>query len=148
MTPHIAMTFLSMQFELILEELGLMLVAFILALPCALDREKESRSAGLRTLPLVAIGACGFLLVGESFLEERGDNARLMQGLIGGLGFLGGGAILKGNNGVVGMASAVTIWITGAIGMAVAYRRFEIALLLSLLNFLTLFLGTKVKKEI
>jgi len=148
MTSHIALTFLSMHFELIIEELGLMLVAFVLALPCAFDREKESRSAGLRTLPLVAIGACGFLLVGESFLEDKGENARLMQGLIGGLGFLGGGAILKGNNGVVGMASAVTIWITGAIGMAVAYRRFEIAVLLSLLNFLTLFIGTRVKKEI
>ncbi len=137
-----------MEIDIVIQQLGLLLIAFALAIPCAWDREKESRSAGLRTLPLVAIGACGFLLVGESFLEDKATNARLMQGLIGGLGFLGGGAIIKGNNGVVGMASAVTIWITGAIGMAVAYHRFEIAIALSLLNFLTLQLGTKIKKEI
>lgn len=125
--------------------LVLLSTAYILALPIAWDREKGSRSAGLRTYPLVAIGACGFLLVGESFLNEKIANARLMQGLVGGLGFLGGGAILKDKGSVVGMATAASIWNTGAIGMAVAYQRFEIAVVLSTLNFVTLRVGTKVK---
>ncbi len=123
-----------------------LLAAYLLALPCALDREQESRSAGLRTFPLVAVGACGFLLVGASFLSDETANARLMQGLIGGLGFLGGGAIIKYKGNVIGMATAASIWNTGALGMAIAYNRFEIAIVLSLLNFLTLRVGKSVKQ--
>lgn len=132
----------------LLRHFGLMLLAYLLALPCGIERESHSRSAGLRTFPLVAIGSCGFLLVGSSFLDETLENARLMQGLIGGLGFLGGGAILKSEDGVIGMATAASIWITGAIGMAIAYQRFEIAIVLSLANYLSLTVGYKVKSKI
>ncbi|MGK0190116.1 MAG: putative Mg2+ transporter-C (MgtC) family protein [Verrucomicrobiales bacterium] len=128
-----------------MEYLWLLAVAYVLALPTAWDREKESRSAGLRTYPLVAIGACGFLLVGKSFFDDPTPNARLMQGLIGGLGFLGGGAILKDKGSVLGMATAASIWNTGAIGMAAAYERFEIAVILCVLNFATLRIGTRIK---
>lgn len=134
--------------QLMLSNLGLLCLAYVLALPSAWERERKSRSAGLRTFPLVSIGACGFLLVGDSFLADQAENARLMQGLLGGLGFLGGGAILKSNGGVVGMATAASIWNTGAIGMAVAYRRYEIAVLLSLINFLSLRLGSRMKKAV
>ena len=125
-----------------------LLVAYLLALPAAWDREKQSRSAGLRTYPLVSVGACAFLLIGESFLDEQIANARLMQGLIGGLGFLGGGAILKDRDHVIGMATAASIWNTGALGMAVAYQRYEIAVVLAVLNFITLRMGLSVKKVI
>ncbi|MDQ8180957.1 MgtC/SapB family protein [Pelagicoccus sp. SDUM812005] len=136
----------AFEFSLALKHLGSIAISFLLALPCAFEREKYSRSAGLRTFPLVAIGACSFLLVGESFLGEGvEDNARLMQGLIGGLGFLGGGAILKNGGSVEGMATAASIWNTGAIGMAVAYNRFEIAIALCLANLLTLRLGSNLK---
>lgn len=125
-----------------------MFFAYALALPAALDREFRSNSAGIRTYPLVAIGACGFLLVGDSVLADPDMNAHLMKGLIGGLGFLGGGAILKSDGGVVGMATAASIWNTGAIGMAVAYKRYEIALVLALLNFITFRIGGSVKETL
>jgi len=121
--------------------------AYVLALPSAFDRELESSSAGLRTYPLVAVGSCGFLLVGMSVLQDVDANAHLMKGLMGGLGFLGGGAILKSDKGVVGMATAASIWNTGALGMAVAYKRYEIAIVLAVLNFATLHFGKGVKKH-
>jgi putative Mg2+ transporter-C (MgtC) family protein len=123
-------------------------VAYVLALPVALDREAASRSAGLRTFPLVAIAACGYTLVGFSLLESTDAEARVLQGVITGIGFIGGGAILKSRGSVTGTATAASIWTTGLIGIAVAADRYEIAVLLSLLTFLTLKAGKKIKAEL
>ena len=137
---------MNFDLPLILDRCLHLSIAYILAFPIGWDRESRSQSAGLRTYPLVAIGACSFLIVGESFLNDNESNARLIQGLMGGLGFLGGGAILKKGDEVSGMASAAAIWITGCIGMSVALKHYEIAVVLSLFSFLTLRYGSK-KKE-
>lgn len=113
-------------------------IAFLLALPVALDREKASRSAGLRTFPLVAVAACGYALVGASVLSSTDAEARVLQGIITGIGFIGGGAILKSNGAVRGTATAASIWNMGLLGIAVAFDRFEIAILLSIINVVTL----------
>lgn len=122
--------------------------AYLLALPIAWNREREVRSAGLRTFPLVAVASCGFMLQGMSVLSSTGAEARVMYGIITGIGFIGGGAILKEKGNVSGTATAASIWNTGAIGTAVAWQRYEIALLLSLLNFITLSVGSIIKKNI
>ncbi len=113
-------------------------VAYVLALPVAWDRESQSHGIGLRTFPLVAVAACGYMLVGISVLDTTGAEARVLQGLITGIGFIGGGAILKNNGSVAGTATAATIWITGLLGVAVAYHRYEVAVLMSLISFVTL----------
>jgi len=69
---------------------------------------------------------------------DSGDQSRLLQGLITGIGFVGGGAILKEGATVKGTATAASIWNAGVIGAAVAMGRYEIAILLSLLNLFTL----------
>ena len=112
-------------------------IAYILALPIGWDRESQSRGAGLRTFPLVAIGSCGYMLVSMSVLDGDESHARTLYGLMTGIGFIGGGAILKNKQGVAGTATAASIWITGAIGAAVAWGRYEIAIVLSLVTFLT-----------
>ena len=112
--------------------------AYLLALPVALDRETATRGAGLRTFPLVAIAACGYTLVGISVLDSSEAESRILQGLITGIGFIGGGAILKSKGTVRGTATAASIWTTGIIGIAVAFNRFEIALLIALITFLTM----------
>lgn len=123
-------------------------LAYIFALPVALDREASSRSAGLRTFPLVAIAACGYTLVGFSVLSSTDAEARILQGVITGIGFIGGGAILKSGGSVSGTATAASIWTTGLIGIAVATDRFEIALLLSLMTFITLRVGRTIKDNL
>ncbi|MBT8101214.1 MAG: MgtC/SapB family protein [Gammaproteobacteria bacterium] len=121
--------------------------AYVLALPVAFDRERASRGAGLRTFPLVAIASCGYTLVGMSVLDTTDAEARIMQGLITGIGFIGGGAILKSNGNVSGTATAASIWGTGLIGMAVAFNRLEIAMLISGITFVTLRYVQRFKEE-
>jgi len=122
-------------------------VAYALALPVAWDREKSTRSAGLRTFPLVAVAACGYTLVGLSVLTSTEAESRVIQGILTGIGFIGGGAILKSNGTVRGTATAASIWNTGLIGVAVAFSRYEIALLMSVINFLTLRYATHFKER-
>lgn len=123
---------------LMLRHLRDLTLAYLLAIPSAWDRETRDRAVGLRTFPLVAVAACGYALIGFSVLESGDAQARVMQGLITGIGFVGGGAILKGGDHVEGTATAASLWATGAIGLSVAAHRFEIAILISIMTFLTL----------
>lgn len=139
---------MGIDFTVIGHHLGLLGAAYLLALPVAWNREKgPRRSAGLRTFPLVAIAACGYTLVGMQVLSTTDAESRVIYGIITGMGFIGGGAILKSRGGVTGTATAASLWNTGAIGIAVAFRRFEIAIALSLLNYLTLQLIPYVKDD-
>lgn len=122
--------------------------AYVLAIPVALDRERSARSAGLRTFPLVAVAACGYMLVGMSVLDTSDGEARVIQGLITGIGFIGGGAILKNRGSVTGTATAASIWTMGLIGIAIAFDRFEVAMLLSLITFVTLRYVRQLKKPV
>jgi len=129
-----------------LRDLG---IAYALVLPIGWDQEREARSAGLRTFPLVAVAACGFVLVGASVLGARSPaQARVLEGLITGIGFIGGGAILKGATQVRGTATAASIWTTGVIGAAVGYQLYDIAVVLAVLNFLTLRVLRPIKQGI
>lgn len=139
---------MDISFSEILSHLYLMAIAFGLALPVGWDREARARSAGLRTFPLVAVASCGFMLTGMYVLEGDSALARIMFGIVTGIGFIGGGAILKDGGSVRGTATAASIWNTGAIGVAVAWHRFEIAIVLALLNFLTLRFTRKLKHRI
>ena len=137
-----------MDWELLQAHLVRMLVAYVLALPVGWDREQRERSAGLRTFPLVAVASCGYMLIGLSYVQGSPDaQARILQGLIAGIGFVGGGAILKQDHRTHGTASAAGIWCTGALGGAVAFGRFEIAVLLSLINFATFRWLSVLKRE-
>ena len=111
-------------------------IAFLLALPIALNREYMGTGAGMRTYPLVSIACCAFMLVAMDVFDGAGAEARVMYGVITGMGFIGGGAIMKQNNRVDGTASAAGLWLTGAIGISVAYARYEIALVLSIMGYL------------
>lgn len=108
--------------------------AFALALPIAINREIHSRIMGLRTYPLVSLGACAYMVISIQFIgpDDPGALARIVQGLLGGIGFLGGGAILKSEDRVRGTASAACIWILGAVGAACALQQWVVAVTLSL----------------
>lgn len=111
-------------------------IAFALALPIAWDREYRERSAGLRTFTLVAISTCGFMMAARSALGPSADaESRVWQGLLTGIGFIGSGAILKTQGTVRGTATAASIWNTAAVGAAVAYSSYDIAVALSISNF-------------
>jgi putative Mg2+ transporter-C (MgtC) family protein len=111
-------------------------ITFGLMLLIGWDREREAHSAGVRTFPIVGIASCGYLLIlGGTDLAAQ---SRVLQGLITGIGFVGGGAILKDGPNVRGLATAASIWNAGVIGAAVAMNRYGIAVALALLNLFTL----------
>jgi len=112
-------------------------IAYALTALIGWDREREAHSAGLRTFPIVGMASCGYLMV----LGNQPDVAaqsRVLQGLITGIGFVGGGAILKEGATVRGTATAASVWNAGVIGASVALEHYEIAILLALLNLFTL----------
>ena len=123
-------------------------VAFALAVPIGWDREKKERTAGLRTFPLVALAACGFIQACESMLGSHPDGmSKVIEGIITGIGFVGGGAILKHGSSVYGTATAASLWATGAVGVAVGLGAYDVAVTIALFTFLTLRLLTLVKEE-
>ena len=113
--------------------------AYALALPIGWNRERSERSAGLRTFPLVAVAACGFVQATETILQSSPEGtARIVEGVITGIGFIGGGAILKQGDAVHGTATAASLWATGAIGIAVGLGSYDVAVAVALFTVVTL----------
>lgn len=133
----------------ILPHLIAIIVAYLLALPIGWNREKEERSAGIRTFPLVAIASCGFIQAAEGVTAGNPEAmARIVEGIITGVGFIGGGAILHMKASVKGTATAASLWVTGAIGVAVGLGNTDVAIMLALSGFITLYLLAPIKKTI
>ena len=87
------------------------------------EREVKNKPAGLKTHILVSLGSCSFALITLSFFETldpkaNADPIRTIDGIIGGIGFLGAGAILQSRGSVKGITTAATIWMAGALGLA------------------------------
>jgi putative Mg2+ transporter-C (MgtC) family protein len=123
-------------------------IAYALAFLIGWNREQEDRSAGMRTFPLVAIAACGFVQAVEGLLRNEPEGmARVVEGVITGIGFIGGGAILKGGGEVQGTATAASLWATGAIGVAVGLANYDVALVICLFTVLTLYVLGRLKPK-
>jgi putative Mg2+ transporter-C (MgtC) family protein len=113
------------------------------------EREAHNKPAGIKTHMLVALGSAAFMMAGLQLHEQlvargQGNNDDLLKvlaGLIGGIGFLGAGSILRSNGEVHGLTTASTIWTTSAVGVACSlgfYVLAGIAVGLTLLTLLVL----------
>lgn len=100
------------------------------------QREKSGKAAGLRTHVLIAIGAAFFVVVPVMIQLPRAEVSRIIQGMVTGIGFLGGGVILKlaDQERIKGLTTAAGIWMTAAVGMAVGLGQFGAALVAVLLG--------------
>jgi putative Mg2+ transporter-C (MgtC) family protein len=107
--------------------LGKLLLATILGGSVGLERELSGKPAGLRTNILICVGAALFTQISVDLAtigfahdgHPYGDTTRITAQIVSGIGFLGAGAILHGGGSVVGLTTAATIWVVGAIGAAV-----------------------------
>jgi putative Mg2+ transporter-C (MgtC) family protein len=126
-----------------------LLIAYVLALPVGWYREREAHTVGVRTFPLVAVASCAYvLLAGPPAHTSPDAHSRVIQGLVAGIGFIGGGAILKSEGTVHGTATAASIWNTGAVGAAVAADRFLLAAVLAVLNLIALRVLLPLKEKL
>lgn len=125
----------------LLEALARLGLAAGLGLVLGLDREVKNKPVGIRGYMLVALGAAGFSLLSmelvlSSTVGEQGvmiDPSRVIQGLVGGIGFLGAGAIIHREAGVRGVATGASIWVAGAIGMACGFGSYMLAIVMTVL---------------
>ena len=122
-------------------------LAFLLVIPLGWEREQESRSAGLRTYPLLSVCVCGFLLLAQSTMEDPSEQADVLYGVLSGIGFVGSGAIVKSPENAGGLSTAVSLWVTGAIGAGVAYGIPLVSATLSLMSVATLWAPTLVTRK-
>jgi len=108
------------------------------------ERQRSEKSAGIRTHLLVSLGSCIFTLI--SAAASSADPARIAASVVNGIGFLGGGVILRDSNRVTGLTTASTVWVSAAIGMLCGYRMFFLAAEASLLTIIFLEIGRRVSK--
>lgn len=99
-----------------------------------LNRELRDKPAGLKTHTLVSLGAAILTVVSLGFSSmatfvDPSAVARVVQGVITGIGFLGAGVILRGNSGreVHGLTTAATIWLAACVGIACGAAQWTIA---------------------
>lgn len=132
---------LGFDLQLLIRDFAKVALAFLLALPIGWERGKGRHSVGFRTLPVVAMAACGFAITVELEADMNAEaRARVLQGVVTGIGFIGGGAIVKAGRDVRGLVTAASIWNAGAIGAAIGFGRGNIAVILCLLNVFSLLL--------
>jgi len=122
------------------------------------EREASDKPAGLRTNMLVAIGAATATIAALDLFASlardaegavSSDPIRIISGVIGGLGFLGAGAILQSQGRIQGMTTAATIWVVGGVGIACGLGNFSLALVSVTISFVVLFvIGKFAQSEI
>lgn len=120
-------------------------VAAGLGAAIGLERELGAQAAGLRTHMLVCLGAAVFSLAGMDLLG--GDPTRIAAQVVTGIGFLGGGAILREGATVRGLTTAASLWLTAAIGLAVGLKAWFAAVVATALGLAVLWLVRRIEHE-
>ena len=125
--------------SMIIARIGL---AALLGLLIGLDRQHLRKPAGMRTMLMVAFGACLFTLGGIRLAStgssvEHGFNtdalSRVIQGVVGGIGFLGAGVILRDHGHIRGVTTAAGLWVTAGVGIACGLGAYLLAILSAVL---------------
>lgn len=126
---------MSIALELPLRMLG----AALLGAAIGYEREMRGKGAGLRTHMLVALGSALFMAISIYGFPDanRFDASRVAAGVVGGLGFLCAGIIMK-NRHVSGLTTAAGLWVTGAVGLGIGGGMYEVSILCTILMILCL----------
>jgi len=122
-------------------------VATLLGGTIGFERDRRGRPAGLRTHMIVALASATFMVVSTHFLDYQRyttwghidvDVSRIAASIVTGIGFLGGGAIMRTGLNVLGLTTAAGLWLVGAIGMAAGSGMYVVAVTVTLLGLLSL----------
>jgi putative Mg2+ transporter-C (MgtC) family protein len=125
-----------------------LVLSILLGAAVGFDRELQQKPAGLRTHALVSLGAALVTLVALLVAGEPEAFGRVLQGIVAGIGFIGGGVILRrtATEDVTGLTTAATIWVVSAIGIAVGAGMWRTGLVTAVLVLLTLTLGNPLDR--
>jgi len=129
-------------------------ISVVLGFLIGFERELTSKFAGLRTHILVCIGSCIFTILSifvfptfaaNGHYEAFGDPARIAAQILTGIGFIGGGTVLRHGSSVFGLTTAATLWTTASIGMAVGCGSIILACVATILTLFVLILVRKLE---
>jgi len=131
-------------------ELGRLLLAAALGAIIGAERELRQRAAGFRTNTLIAVGSAAFTLVSiHMSAVDGGDPTRIPSQIVTGIGFLGGGAILRAGTGDIrGLTTAATVWVNAAIGMACGAGFYSLAITSTLVTLFVLTVFLRVENHL
>ncbi len=121
-----------------LEQFARLALAAGLGGAVGIERELADQPAGLRTHMLLSLGACLFTVISAYAFGGGADPSRLAAQIVTGIGFLGGGAILRHGASIRGLTTAASIWATCALGVAVGTGRYVLSIGATLLILATL----------
>jgi putative Mg2+ transporter-C (MgtC) family protein len=132
------------------DELGRLLLAAFLGAVIGAERELRQRAAGFRTNTLIALGSAAFTLVSIHMADvDGGDPTRIPAQIVTGIGFLGGGAILRAGTGDIrGLTTAATVWVNAAIGMACGAGFYSLAITSTLVTLFVLTVFLRVENHL
>jgi putative Mg2+ transporter-C (MgtC) family protein len=118
------------------------------------NREMRLKPAGLRTHALVSLGGALFALIGLAMVPAAAPDfataSRIVQGIVAGVGFIGGGVILRREDpkGVHGLSTAASIWVVSAIGVAAGLGLWRSAMAAAAFGLLILALGKPLDRQL
>lgn len=127
-------------------------LAFALGSVIGLERQRKGVTAGLRTHILVTVGSALIMLTslylyGIYQEEAHIDPGRIAAGVVTGVGFLGAGAIIRSKEGIHGLTTAASIWVSAAIGLAVGCGYVSAAIIVAAISYIVLSFLKKIEKE-
>lgn len=131
-----------------LEALLRLVLATLIGAVIGYERETKGHPAGIRTQALVAMGACLFSLIGIIVVPANGDPTRIAAQVATGIGFIGAGAILRNDHAVHGLTTASTVWASAALGCAVAFGLYLVAVVAMVLGLFMLLVVGRMEDQI
>ena len=129
-------------------------IAMVLGFAIGFERELTSKFAGLRTHILVCVGSCIFTILSifvfptvmaNGHYEAFGDPARIAAQVLTGIGFIGGGTVLRHGSSVFGLTTAATLWTTASVGMAVGCGQIILSAVATVLTLIVLVVVRKLE---
>jgi putative Mg2+ transporter-C (MgtC) family protein len=135
-----------MDIRIYFEEAAQVSVAFIIGAVIGLEREFRSKPAGFRTMILICVGSCLYTILSKESNTTSPD--RIASNIVTGIGFIGAGVIFKEGISVNGLTTAALIWITAALGMAIGYHNYPLAIVVSSMVVVVLFILEPVQRFI
>ena len=133
-----------MDLSIYFEEAAQVSAAFIIGAIIGLEREFRSKPAGFRTMILICVGSCLYTILSK----ESNTTDRIASNIVTGIGFIGAGVIFKEGISVNGLTTAALIWVTAALGMAIGYHNYPLAIVVSIMVVITLFVLEPVQRFI
>ena len=135
-----------MDIMLYFEEAAQVSIAFVIGAVLGLEREFRSKPAGFRTMILICVGSCLYTILSKETGGASPD--RIASNIVTGIGFIGAGVIFKEGMTVNGLTTAALIWITAALGMAIGYHNYPLAIVVSVIVVIALFVLEPVQRFI